>query len=323
MTTPVTTPALFDHAAPIAWRKPEQLRVHPAVADLPELADDDADFAGLVADFRAGRMLPIPLLVTPDDRILDGRHRWRAARVAHCPEVPVIVMPCPDDGAALDIALKTLARRRHYRAGQLAFLAYPRLESAHAAAAKAAAEAMRTGDLAGRPKLRTVEEMAEGLGISRGTFFLAAKLFAIFADTDKLSLTWSPQVLDAAGLAGRKKWTPRQVFGPQIMRKESPIGLGPAIAGAQARIEQHLAETSGRKHGGGRPAEAAGQLALFSAVWSRDLKTRYEYWTRFDEEQKAAAEAAIGASLAAAPDDFVARLKKRVDAEARKRQREE
>lgn len=91
---------------------------------MPEWHADDSRMAALIDDIVA-RGIDQPLILDPNNRILDGRHRWRAASRANIPTVPVQIRPESD---AAGIILGTILQRRHYGKSALAYMAYPLLE---------------------------------------------------------------------------------------------------------------------------------------------------------------------------------------------------
>src|SRR5690348_15322129 len=111
----------------ILLRCTSDLTVHPAARELPQLADDDPQLIALLDDIRA-HGIQSPLEINKHNQIVDGRHRWRAAKKLNLKDVPVMVH---DDGEVIAIILRSLLLRRHYTKSALAYTAHPMLRAAY------------------------------------------------------------------------------------------------------------------------------------------------------------------------------------------------
>lgn len=333
----------------IEMRAVAQLKVHPAVSNLPALSDDE--FAAGLQGVRDHGIIQ-PLTVTPAGLVVDGRHRLRWAQAAGIAQVPCEVRSVADDAEVIAIALRTLIDRRHYTPGQLALVAYPVLKDAHEAARQAksqvfsanaralsqkgfttclpAAAGSEESSTCGN-KTATIRQICAGFGFSEDSFLRAARLFEIFEATDDLQLQWQQDIIEDAGLEEGRAYTAREVFWPRLMRRQSPLGLGQAIAGLCGRpeIDELLNEAKrGKSKKGGRPQDdevgvtgLRKQLELFSETWSKDIRTRGKYWAKFAPEERKTALSAIDEGLHEVPEDFLAALKKRVNAEIKRRKK--
>ena len=101
----------------------EALSLHPIfkIVRQPEMAPDSMEFISLVEDVRRHGVME-PLKVTAKGQIMDGRHRWRAAKAAGLDEVPVRIFP---EEEALSIVASSIAHRRHYTKAALAYVMWP------------------------------------------------------------------------------------------------------------------------------------------------------------------------------------------------------
>ena len=108
----------------IETKSPKDLWPHTLLEDLHEWQEDSPAMQALVEDVRC-RGIDHPLIVTPDNRIVDGRQRWRAALALDLPQAPVQIV---DESRAPMIILGNLTQRRHYSPAALAYLAIPLLE---------------------------------------------------------------------------------------------------------------------------------------------------------------------------------------------------
>jgi hypothetical protein len=331
----------------IVMRKTAHLKVHPAVIGLPELADTDEEFQAGREDVRTNGVRQ-PLIVTADGLIIDGRHRRRWAAAAGLDEVPCMVSAATTATDVIAIAVGTLIHRRHYTPGQIALVLYPSLRELHEAAKAAKTAAFDANAKKGNEfplplrrlgedsttygqQVESVGTICARLGISTDSFSRAARLFEIFELSDSLQLQWQEDITDDAGLETGKAYTARQVFWPRLMRRERPLGLGQAVAGlcGRSEIDELLNEAKrGKGKKGGRPEDdevgvtgLRKQLELFSETWSKDIRTRGKYWSKFKPEERKTALSAIDEGLHDVPEDFLGALKKRVVAEIKRRKK--
>jgi hypothetical protein len=109
-TTATVPPTLVR---PAEHRRVADLRDHEAAAVVPMMTA--AEYSALRDDpVEGGRVKGVqdPLDILPDGRVLDGRHRLRAAREAGVATVPVRVLDLEDDQAAQHV-YRTAVLRRH------------------------------------------------------------------------------------------------------------------------------------------------------------------------------------------------------------------
>ncbi len=258
----------------IVMRPLAPLKVHPALLALPGLAETDEEFAAGLRDVRERGIIQ-PLLVTEDGRIVDGRHRKRWAELAGLVKVPCTICEAKSDAEVVGLALRTLVHRRHYTPGQVALVAYPLLRASHEAARAAADEAFESqkkkglaapGPAAAVPAKSstygstsaTIREICAGYGFSEDSFSRAARIHEIFGLSDDLQLQWQQDIIEDAGLEEGRAYTAREVFWPRLMRRESPLGLGQAVAGLCGRpeIDELLNDAKrGKSKKGGRPQD--------------------------------------------------------------------
>lgn len=254
----------------VVLEDPTSLALHPVARLLPELSDDDPEFVALLEDIRDRGILD-PIKICEQNRILDGRHRWRAAKKLKLPLVPTITYGEED---AHPIILHSLLLRRHYSKGARAYFAYPLLR-----------EEYKRAQLQGTAGV-TVESLAERVGISKSLFKSAGQLHEIFER--------DPEYKD--------------LVLPKILSGES--GLGALIAGFAGR---QATKSKARKD--------SNQLDLFSRTFD-DLDTRYQYWTKFDDESKQQALTRVAKSVTAMPDDLLTEFQRRITAEVKRRKTE-
>lgn len=320
----------------IETRDPKDLRPLPYVAAMPRWPKEAPEWGAFVEDIRASGICH-PIQILPDGRVVDGETRRQAALALGLKSVPVEVVA---DESAAAICLRELVLRRNLSKGQLAYVAVPVLGPVLEAAEAAHLERLKTGNQKGQEptgtefrmvgggqfsEVHTKEKLAETLGITSRLLRQAEEVHSLFAKTDATPFLWTGDdakiELEQRGLDPETKLTMRQYYEPLILDPEHPTGLGAVIAGISSKLEQMVkADKHGIAHGGGKAAQPAEQLRLFTDVWD-SLVTRYDYWKRMDPDRRKEATAKLDESLHAAPEDFLKTLKARVAAEIRLRKK--
>lgn len=166
------------------------IRLYSLVADMPRWADDSEEMAALSADI-AARGVDQALFVTRSDHspeskdhfyLVDGRHRFFGATLAGLKEVPCIIR---DEAEASDIILHSLAQRRHYTKGALAYISWPAI-------------ADRVNGKQGNPNgasVTTFDVIADSMGFSRPLLFQAKQLHEIFEESPEYKARMEEPVL--------------------------------------------------------------------------------------------------------------------------------
>ena len=186
---------------------------HPLIQSLPRWADDSEDLLGLAADIRE-RGIDQPLICSRTSGgkgetgvlyLLDGRHRFFGAQMGGLKAVPVIVR---QETEAQGIVLNSLAQRRHYTKGALAYLSYPVIVgSVYQGPGQPKKESSIQSTI-----LQSAEAIAAKLGFGRDLFFQARDLHKRFAKSPALREEFEPRVLTGeiglgaciAGIAGKE-----------------------------------------------------------------------------------------------------------------------
>ncbi len=225
------------------------LSVHRALAGMAKWEKEDPRFAALVEDIR-DRGIDQPILIDSGLRVVDGRHRFWAAKDLQLPTVPTRQIP---DDQVTSVILSTILQRRHYTKGQRAYITYPFFEAAHEEAIHRRYDHLKASPSPARAA-STVAEFVADLGFSRELFDHAARVHSIFADDPAFAALMEPKILD----------------------EHSPVGLGAVIAGYAGR-------ESTKK---GKPDfTPTRQLELFTQTITDEL-TRWGYWTTADDDAK-------------------------------------
>lgn len=164
-------------------RLSKALRVHPAASLFPEMKD--VEFASLKADIRE-RGLMVPISLSADGRIIDGRHRYRACRELKI-EPTCVRNKGYDDEATIASAIVSLnLKRRHLDESQRAMVA-ARLRVIFAKANTTPEEKGEGGDSSANlrsEKGKASEKAAAALNVSARSVEHAAKVLA--AATEEL-----------------------------------------------------------------------------------------------------------------------------------------
>jgi len=264
------------------------LTVHPDKKLIPdEWGNDDVRFKALVEDIRE-RGIDQPLLIDGENRILDGRRRWRAAKRLQLGVVPVIVR---EAGDVYGVIVSGLVQRGHYTQSQLAYLTYPLMARVFDESRRRRLQNLRhfqgSLDSAGAALSRkSVEDEAQHIGISRRIFFDAQKVHLEFGKHNKKRDLTDQDGNTVHGV------TFKEFYEPLILREEKPYGLGAVIAGIAGSLS-----TSGKAKR--NPA----QLELFSDAFDT-LTKRFDYWHKFDADEKATLKPVICGAIAAMPQDL-------------------
>ena len=166
----------------IVTKAPKDLWPHTLLEDLHEWEEDSPAMQALVEDVRC-RGIDHPLLVTPANRIVDGRQRWRAALALDMPQAPVQIV---DESRAHMIILGNLTQRRHYSPAALAYLAVPLLEETLEESRVRRLE--NTGPNGGLDALLaglSPEELARRLGLDAAALAAARRLRSLLETHDE------------------------------------------------------------------------------------------------------------------------------------------
>lgn len=240
-------------------RDPTQLRPHPFIKDLHRWDPKSEAFHTFCDDVRL-HGIQQPLLITPDGRVVDGEMRRQAALALQLPQVPCRLVV--EEDAKL-LAISSMLQRRHYTAGQRAYIIAPKIEEAWEVAKKRELAGPK-GDVIGLGP----EHWAEALGVSERYLRLAKALHELWEEYA------APIVIDDTHM------TLREYFEPRIMDPDKPIGLGAAKAGIAGALESHAQRMQGKSHGGGKAKDYEQQLDLCSKAYKAtfDRLGYYESW---------------------------------------------
>lgn len=256
-------------------RDPKDLKVHHLLHGMPEWADNDPRLKALAGDLRDNGMIE-PVKITAENRIVDGRHRWRGAKRLQLTEIPVVVVP--EDHVA-GIVVGSLLQRRHFTPGQRAYLLAGVIDEAFRAAQLRRAnnynKPTERNSVSFGAATKTPEQYADEIGVSVQYLRLARELQSAFLDVKKRTLTDDEENVE-------KGVTFREFYEPRILREEKPYGLGAVKRGIgyQLSVEAHPELKKG-----GKPKQREEQLKLFGRVITDELN-RWEYWQKFDDDER-------------------------------------
>ena len=262
----------FDER-PIEYVDPRTLTIHGYVENDPslDLKDPRLRAKERVWDERKSCR---PLLVTPDNEVVSGRHSLRHSLRRNWPKVPLRRIAKDEIVEAAD---KDFIHHHRMSASVRAYLAAPKIGPNLQAARERRTAILKGGGKLQLPELPGLTEYAEELDINRTYLSQADQLHQLFAKTK------AEHNVDGAKL--RKQWE------PLILNHEEPMSLADALRGATGQ-----AETAGK------PAKAAKNSFLNNfKVAGGNLARAAAGWLRWTEGERDLVCDAIGESLAKLP----------------------
>ena len=293
----------------IEIRNLDDLVIHPALKSQPRLSDDQL-LSWRKGMKRRGESATPAIYVTADNQIVDGRHRFWCAKKLGWKTIPAIMVK---DEEICSLIFETLANRRHYSKGQLAYIIAPMIDEIFAEAKKR----QMTGTAA-TPNTETPESIAAGLGISYRVLLQAREIHDYF-DTDKAKRT-----LTDRDEVTEKNVTLKEFFEPRILLVEDPeaprtraYGLGAVLAGIKQILTLEQREGAGRSHGGGRPERVEKQLQLFGTAMT-GLQNKFVYWTKWDEDTRTEAIKALPPVIEKMPRELLVAFGKLIATELKR-----
>lgn len=276
----------------IEKRDPQLLAPHPVLKNIPPMTAEEMKSirAGLA---RSGELMP-PLLIDGEGRLLDDTSRtfWLCAKARQLKEVLVRV----SDGDVHLLIVKDLAHRRHFTKSAIAYLAAPLLNQAFAAAKEKRLKNLANLDsalsaLSGAAEPKTVDDLAEELGICRRTLFEARKVNELFCDKKQYTFN----VSGGAGDGEVAECTLKEWFEPRILRapiggeheQNRPLGLGAVIAGI-ASVREDRREMFSPKNANQMELFDSGLNALVGRaikISAGQMEERIEAWLEAHKEK--------------------------------------
>jgi ParB-like nuclease domain len=232
-------------------------RIHPLASLMPWMAD--AEYERFKESIRARGKLRLPIIVTPEGDVLDGRHRLRA-----CVELGIepAATVCEDGEPYVDVVLDSNDKRRHLNPNQRALVA----------ARLATLGPGRPGENAPIGAF-TQCEVAEKLGVSRTRVQAARRLISRgcpelikLVEENKLAIAVVARIADLDHVEQRRlaKQGPRSIC-------ERAAALPPRVAPkGKGRVRVHLAgpqvEPDGEAGGAQVPRNRPDLIAVGESV---------------------------------------------------------
>lgn len=262
----------FMNILKIQIRDPQHLKsIHKSLRLVPELPEGSEEFLALAAGLKKAGFIR-PILIDQEDHIIDdhSRNLVRAARRWQMKEVPVQVCSSAD---APMLLIHSLAHVRHLSKSAIAYLAVPHLQPALDAARMAKLEKLRKGQeipvvSAEDDGDKTVEDLAEELGIGRNLIFLAREVRRSFEDKTPytFNIVGGPKDGSSATMTLKEWFEPRllQPFVGGEHEQNRPMGLGGIKAGITAVIEGDPSKFNPK----GKPQ----QMDFFTEMFTRDAR---------------------------------------------------
>ena len=293
-------------------RQIDDLTIHPLLKSQPHLTDDE--MLEWRREFKRLGEGHIPPIHVCGNEIVDGRHRYWCARKLNWKTIPVIEVKEED---VTSIIVGSLANRRSYTKGQLAFILAPFVdENANLLNMQWAANATPRNSV---PRGMSTEELAALIKTSSRIIRQALEVRAMFkADKTKRTMTDREDVTE-------KDVTLEEFFTPRILLVEDPeaprtraYGLGAVLAACGSLVKQAVLAASGREHGGGRPAKIEQQLSLFDDSL-KSFSTKFTYWEKWEPETRQAAKNSLPPVVEKMPDDLLAEFARVINTELKRR----
>ena len=268
----------------IIFEDPLNLTYHPLCKDIPMLEADSPEWIALVEDIRA-RGIDVPIMVDDQNRVIDGRHRLKAARQLKLISVPILPGVLSEHSGAAEVILAAIFHRRNLTKGAQAYLAYPLFRSLLANATDARLRNLKLPAGDKDPNNKTADALAEKYGVGRHLVFDAARAHKLFnqaaeAREDFLK-TCSPDLAAKAPADLRAEWEPKILAGE--------VGLGACVAGI-----------AGKEATKGKKKVVENRAILFADSW-KSLAIRAQHWPKFSEEERSDVIVRIRTAIAQVP----------------------
>lgn len=258
-----------------------ELSLHPYIN---QTYCDESTIAALVGSIREVGILE-PIKITAQNQVVDGRHRWLAAKRLQLDIVPCQLISDQEAEQTALIIVNSFLSRRHCTPSQIAYTIARLIPEAFEESRRRQLAALQKGSAPvsgiSANEVKSVKEWADFLGIDDEYLQQAHRLHKAFAaDTLKRTLT------DSDGVTETDK-TLLEFFEPRIMRKTpKPYSLGAVLARISEildAVDNH--EKSPDTSKGVLSKEMAQQLNLFNKVLATEI-VRWNYWDSFDESAK-------------------------------------
>lgn len=241
------------------------IRVHACIRHIPQWPDNSPRMESLRREMQAtGIVQPVQMTAKLELVDADSRERWRAAKALQLARIPVVIV---EEEQIVSASLNALVHRRHLTKSALAYLAFPMLKTALEEAQARARENLKNSNVSpsggGRRTAKSVDEIADGLGISATTLKEARRVHEIFAKDPAFKAQMETRIL-VEPIGGEHE-------------QNRPVGLGAVIAGYAGKANEDKARND------------RSQLQLFSAA----VKTFCLRAARIDDMTAARKEVAV------------------------------
>ena len=261
-----------------------ELTIHPAIAGMPRLAQDDPRYLVMKATWAETGFIP-PICVTEAGQIVDGRHRYWFARDMAMSTIPVVEVSSHE---VASIVISGICGKNHTSKGQRAYLAVPYLQDAFQEVQARRLALLSSG---GKQRLTAIQDadvLSERLGVSRELLNHARRLHAAFEKHPAL----------------------RAEFEPRILAAEDPIGLGAALAGI-----------AGKQSTENKPRGETRRTALhnWGVAWHNVCAAANRGWLRWTDEEKSEASETLAREITQLPDEALEKTAEAARAELKAR----
>ena len=261
-----------------------ELTIHPAIAGMPRLAQDDPRYLAMKATWAETGFIP-PICITEAGQIVDGRHRYWFARDMAMSTIPVVEVSSHE---VASIVISGICGKNHTTKGQRAYLAVPFMQGAFEEVQLRRLATLQSGGKQKFTQLPDAEGLATRLGISVEILKQARRLHAEFQKSPDL----------------------RAEFEPRILAAEDPIGLGAALAGIAGKVS-----TENKPRGETRNTA----LHNWGVAWKNVCAAANRGWSRWSAEEKGEASETLAREITQLPDEALEKTAEAARAELKAR----
>jgi len=261
-----------------------ELTIHPAIAGMPRLSQDDPRYMAMKATWAETGFIP-PICVTAAGQIVDGRHRYWFARDMAMSKIPVVEISSSE---VASIVLSGICGKNHTTKGQRAYLAVPFMQNAFEEVQIRRLSTLQSGGKQKFGHLPDADVLSDRLGLGRELLNQARRLHAAFEKQPVL----------------------RTEFEPKILAAEDPIGLGAALAGIAGRNATHEKQ---------RGPTIKSALYNWGVAWKNVASAASKGWSRWTDEEKQEATRAVVGEITKLPDEALEKTAEAARAELKAR----
>ncbi len=252
-----------------------ELSLHPFIN---QTYCDEVTVNGLVDSISEVGILE-PIKITNQNKVVDGRHRWLAAKRAGLTTVPCQIIPDQDADQSALIIVNTFLSRRHCSPSQIAYTIAKLIPEAFEESKRRQRAALQKGNLLvsenSANEVKSVKEWSVFLGMDDEFLQQANRLRKLFGeDTVKRTLT------DSEGVVEQDK-TLQEFFEPRIMRRNPrPYTLGNVLTAINSILDTEKGSGNAQTHS---TKDTPKKLDQFKKGLVNEI-AQLDLWAQLDEK---------------------------------------